>query len=111
MRIIIEIEGANVTISTPGVPATPLESLSATPPSGLFEAAARVGALSAGPAPARPGEASIGPGRLPAPTLDAMASPYSDANAGKAPAAAGAANASGARRAVKKRGPTRRRRR
>jgi hypothetical protein len=108
MRIIIEIEGANVTISTPGVPATPLDSLSAPPPPGLFEAAARVGALSAGPAPARPGEAYIGADRLGAPRLGAMTCPDSGLDAGKAPAASGA-NPSGLRRAGRKRGPTRRR--
>jgi hypothetical protein len=107
MRIVIEIEGANVTISTPGVPATPLDYLSAPPPPGLFEAAARVGALSAGPAPARPDETSRA-GRLRAPRLDAMPSPDSDVNAGKAPNASAAANPSGIRRAVKKGGPRRR---
>jgi hypothetical protein len=102
MRIIIEIEGANVTITAPGAVRSPIEPLAGVPPSGLLEAAARVGALSAGPAPAAVLEAAGMAVRPLRSGLEALAAPDAT-DAGKAPAPSSSDAALGTRGPAKRR--------
>ncbi len=93
MRIIIDIEGANVTATTVGdhgEPAAPLDTVSDTPPADVLAAAAKIGAINAGPAPAGLDLPASVENRLDAPALDMLALSSTEADAGKAPEAVSA---------------------
>ncbi len=89
MRIIIEIDGSHVTattVNTPGAPGVPLEAVSTTPPADVLKAAAKLGALNAGPAPVRlGGPAAMAAPVLPPSGLETVAPAPTNVDAGRAP--------------------------
>ena len=106
MRIIIDVDDAGVittrteTIRAPRVTTEPVEAVSATPPPEVLEAAAKLGAVSAGPAPARVSAQTLAPPAIPLPVVDTLAAAPEDA--GQAPEPPRASTRSTKARTVKK---------